>query len=127
MLITLRKRMKAQSTAEYAIFFGIIIAVAVAMQKYVKRGLQAKVADTTDVMTTVGAGEDIGGVALGSRGQYEPYYLRDEESSQTDRTQTAAKTQTLSEGGAVDRQETQDIGVGSQTSEDWSAVLGTEF
>jgi len=123
MLITLRKKLKAQSTAEYAIFFGIIIAVAVAMQKYVKRGMQAKVADTTDVMTSVGAGEDIGGVTLGSRGQYEPYYLRDEMVSTTNRTQDGSKTSTLAEGGAVDRSETQDIDVDSDTTETWDDSL----
>jgi len=41
-------RSKAQSTAEYAIVIALVIAAAVGMQIYVKRGLQAKVKDAVD-------------------------------------------------------------------------------
>lgn len=39
------KHKKAQSTAEYAILIGLVIAAVVGMQTYVKRGLQARVRD----------------------------------------------------------------------------------
>ncbi len=49
---------KAQSIVEYAILIGLIAAAVVAMQIYVKRGLQAKIAGAVD--------QEWGG------GQYEP-------------------------------------------------------
>lgn len=46
----LHKR-KAQSTAEYAIIIAIVVGAAVAMQVYVKRGLQGRIAASTDRFT----------------------------------------------------------------------------
>lgn len=69
MLIKLRRR--GQNTAEYAILIGLVIAAAVAMQLYVKRGLQARakggieyLANRTPELNPVG----------GQKFQYEPYY-----------------------------------------------------
>lgn len=59
------KNKKAQSTAEYAILIGLVVAGAIAMQTYVKRGLQGGVKYAVDR-----AGK-VGGTA-----QYEPYYLQ---------------------------------------------------
>ncbi len=42
--LTLRNR-KAQSTAEYAILIGLVVAAAITIQTYVKRGLQGRVRD----------------------------------------------------------------------------------
>ena len=39
---------KGQSTAEYAILIGIVVAVVVAMQTYVKRGIQGRVHDASN-------------------------------------------------------------------------------
>ena len=39
---------KAQNTAEYAILFALIVAAVIGMQTYVKRGIQARVADSSD-------------------------------------------------------------------------------
>lgn len=64
---------KGQNTAEYAILIALIVAAAVAMQTYVKRGLQGRVADAVDhapVELTI-KGEKLN---FGTR-QYEPYYL----------------------------------------------------
>jgi hypothetical protein len=47
----LRRKKIGQSTAEYAIVIGLVIAAAVAMQVYVKRGIQAKVKDAVDYKT----------------------------------------------------------------------------
>ena len=44
----LKLKRKGQSTAEYAIVIGLVIAAAVAMQVYVKRGLQGKMKDAVD-------------------------------------------------------------------------------
>jgi Flp pilus assembly pilin Flp len=59
---------KGQNTAEYAILIGLVVAVAVAMQTYVKRGLQGRVHDEVAAMVTGTSG-------LGSTNQYEPYYM----------------------------------------------------
>ena len=44
----LRRKRSGQSTAEYAIVIGLVIAAAVAMQVYVKRGIQAKIKGVVD-------------------------------------------------------------------------------
>lgn len=68
-----------QSTAEYAIVISVVIAVAVGMQLYVKRGLQAKFKGGADHYTEVGGnmngleGLNVVGNITRTR-QYEPYY-----------------------------------------------------
>jgi uncharacterized protein (UPF0333 family) len=64
MFLLLRNR-KAQSTAEYAIVIGIVIAAALAMQTYVKRGLQGGIKFAVD---------KAGSSAANAKNQYEPYY-----------------------------------------------------
>ena len=39
---------KAQSTAEYAVVLSLVIAAAIGMQVYVKRGVQARIKTTAD-------------------------------------------------------------------------------
>jgi hypothetical protein len=72
MLIRFNRKSRAQSTAEYAILIGLVIAAAVAMQVYVKRGLQARVHDASQLLVTQ---SNILDTADGQRLQYEPYYL----------------------------------------------------
>ena len=81
----LRLMRKGQSTAEYAIVIGLVIAAAVAMQVYVKRGIQGKVRDAVD--TTLQAG------------QYEPYYL----ATTSDSTRSESNTAATTDGGGVTR------------------------
>ena len=65
---------KGQNVAEYSILIALVIAAALAMQTYVKRGIQGRVADAVDVEVAAG---DIGGGALNLRTkQYEPYYVQ---------------------------------------------------
>lgn len=91
MLRILRNR-KAQTTAEYAILIGLVVAALVAMQTYVKRGLQGRVKDATDTFATQTAN-------IGTTNQYEPYYLQ--QSSNTASTATATETTGL--GGTVNK------------------------
>lgn len=49
MFIRLRKN-RAQSTLEYAILIGVIVAGLIAMQVYLKRGFQGKLRDNADNM-----------------------------------------------------------------------------
>ncbi|MDD4907725.1 MAG: hypothetical protein PHJ00_01525 [Candidatus Omnitrophica bacterium] len=46
MFLKLNKR--GQSTLEYALLIGIIVAALIAMQVYMKRGVQGKLRDSTD-------------------------------------------------------------------------------
>jgi hypothetical protein len=89
MLLRLRSN-KGQNTAEYAIVIALIIGAAIAMQTYVKRGLQGRTKDATDYMQTQTA-------TLGGTQQYEPYY------SQSDNTTTAQSSmnKNTATGGAV--------------------------
>lgn len=78
---------KAQSTAEYAILIGIIIAAAIAMQTYVKRGLQARVYDasnkfTNDLSTDTELSK-IGTVTPVLSKQYEPETLSSKSTQET--------------------------------------------
>jgi len=77
---------RGQNTAEYAILIGLIVAAAVAMQTYVKRGLQGRLKDGVDELAEKTA-------------QYEPYYL----GSDFQTTTSARNTQTVGTGGGVER------------------------
>ena len=63
------KRTKGQSTAEYAIVIALVLGAAVGMQTYVRRTLQARVADASDALPS-----NIPGVAGTPRKQFEPLY-----------------------------------------------------
>ena len=78
MLIRMKK---AQSTAEYAILFGVIIGAAIAMQAYVKKSINARMKDSSDALTSisgniVGGLEGVSGGDLKTTWQYTPYYLK---------------------------------------------------
>lgn len=96
---------KGQSTAEYAIVIGLVIAAIVAMQVYVKRGLQGRVKDAVDY-------RDSGDSVTGKTVQYEPYYTQ---SSMTS-TQAVSDTEKTATGGGVSRTgETTASRTGTQT------------
>jgi len=91
-------RSKAQSTAEYAIVIGVVIAVAVGMQIYVKRGLQAKVKGVTDFNDSQAVSDGI----LGTTQQFEPDYTTTTGAGMHT-TVESAETATTTEGGGVKR------------------------
>lgn len=101
----LRLTRKGQSTAEYAIVIGLVIAAAVGMQVYVKRGLQGKMKDAVDYTDADSAS------ILGKTGQYEPYYTQSELTS----TRAATETEATETGGAIGR-----------TTTDTSSRTGTQ-
>ncbi len=86
------KNKKGQNTAEYAILIALIVGAAVAMQTYVKRGLQGRVKDAVDSLAS-------GTTGIGTTEQYEPYYL---ESSYDVTTQSKQQEEYLA-GGSVER------------------------
>lgn len=103
MFVKLRKN-KAQTTAEYAILIALVIGAALAMQIYVRRGLQGRVKDVVD---HTGSGGEVGSskdLLTFSAGQYEPYYL----TSESKTTQGMEDTENVAEGGVITRGATSD-------------------
>jgi len=94
----LKRLNKAQSTAEYAIVIGLVIAAALAMQVYVKRQLQGKVKDATDFSRYRGTdfGVPTGYGIDNAKEQYEPYYATSEITSSSNRQES---TETFTGGG----------------------------
>lgn len=113
MLINLRK---AQSTAEYAILISVIVGAALAMQVYVKRSLQAKMHDAGVALSSVSCDVTGDGTTIGTTKQYEPYYS-EQRTSAIGRTTTSTSSSDTLDGGAVDRDSTQDIAVTSTATE----------
>ena len=73
---------KGQNIAEYSILIALVIAAAVAMQVYVKRGIQGRVADAVDYAPTTDIMEV--SVNIGATKQYEPYYQKEDSTAQSD-------------------------------------------
>jgi hypothetical protein len=88
----LRRLKKGQSTAEYAIVIGLVIAAVVGMQIYVKRGIQGKLKDAADY-------NDPAASMLTTR-QYEPDY---QTSQNMVSTRDASETATTAKGGGLIR------------------------
>jgi len=97
---------KGQNTAEYAILIALVIGAALAMQTYVKRGIQGRVHDEVLDMATQTS-------ELGSTRQYEPDYLESDYTSITntdivDKT-GAAKSPTIKVESDVDQSGSQTL------------------
>lgn len=65
--MNLLRRRRGQSMSEYAIVFTVVVTAIIAMQLYVKRGLQGKVRDVSDALK-----KEFGAIKVDD--QYEPYY-----------------------------------------------------
>jgi len=77
---------KGQNIAEYSILIALVIAAAVAMQTYVKRGLQGRIADAVDHAPEADLG-DAGTINFTTK-QYEPYYIDSSGTVVSDRSYT---------------------------------------
>ena len=104
---------KGQSMAEYAIVLTVVITAIVAMQIYVKRGLQGKVRDVTD---NLGVGLTAGGIAKVTN-QYEPYYAQ----SNFNTSQNQNVIESYNAGGSVARNSVQE-----QSNRTGNANVGTD-
>lgn len=93
---------RAQSTGEYALVFAIILGAIVAMQTYVKRGIQGRVKAGTDYMVR----ETLG---IGPVTQFDPYYYESDYTSVRDSDQ--AQTYTAGAAGLTsDDESTREAG-----------------
>lgn len=93
---------KAQTTAEYAVLIALVVGAVVAMQVYVRRGLQGRIRDVVDDIDLGGqlagmAGTNVGTIFAGD--QYEPYYMESAANTQ----QSANETESLAIGGGITR------------------------
>lgn len=83
---------RGQNTAEYAILIGVIVAAAIAMQIYVRRGMQSRIKDAVDYsMTNPGT--------IFNTSQYEPYYTQ----SAYDTTSASQSSESMAVGGQITR------------------------
>ncbi len=92
----LRRLRKGQSTAEYAIVIGLVIAAAVAMQVYVKRSIQGKMRDAADYNDP-----DAIALGIGNSGQFEPNYATTQDMTST---RDATEVATTAKGGQITRE-----------------------
>lgn len=118
MFIKLNKR-NGQTTAEYAILIALVVGAAMAMQVYVKRGLNSRIKDAVD---HTGAGGVVGGQQLSftQEGQYEPYYMNQAGQS----SNVGVKREQLHNPGSVDRDLVEDevARASRSTVTGWGAV-----
>ena len=109
-----KKTRSGQSMAEYAIVLTVVITAIVAMQIYVKRGLQGKVRDVTDA---VGFGLTKAQGITKVTNQYEPYYAQ----SNYNTSQNQSVNEQYQAGGAVARNSQQE-----QSNRTGNANVGTD-
>ncbi len=86
---------KGQNVLEYSILIALVVGAAIAMQTYVKRGLQGRVKNAVD---HVGSANTVAGTSLDfTAEQYEPYYT----DSVADITSNSAKNQAYQPNGVM--------------------------
>lgn len=124
MLKFLRER-KAQSTAEYAVLIGLVVAAAITMQTYVKRGLQGKTKDASDnyytKLTTDAGWAAVGGATATAikGGQFEPGLEGTDGrySHTTEDTSQDKETYVMNKDGTTSRESTRKS---KNAANDWS-------
>ena len=94
----LRRLKKGQSTAEYAIVIGLVLAAVVAMQVYVKRGIQGQFKDASNAAVEGGAGYGVNKYT-----QFEPQYSVTLDAGGMRSERTAKEKVTTNQGGSVER------------------------
>ena len=121
-MLGILKNVKAQNTAEYAIIIGLVVAVAIGMQTYVKRGLQAKMKDAatehTQSIANAPEWQEINPAPVEMADQFEPKELS-AQSTSNDLGSTALTT--LSTGGKARKESTQST---QQASGDYQKYKG---
>ena len=114
---------KGQNTAEYAILIAVVIGAIIAMQLYVKRGLQGKVRDVTDHVGEGLLGGNVPGLNAVTQ-QYEPYYNTsnydvDQDQSVNEKYQTGGKVARDSQREKTTRSGSATTGVDQAADSQW--------
>ena len=91
-MMRLLNNRRGQNTAEYAILIGVIVAAAIAMQIYVRRGMQARIKSAVDYSQTADS-------TIFNTSQYEPYYM----DSSLEATSDSTSHEWMEKGGAITR------------------------
>lgn len=111
-MLRLLRNKKGQSTGEYAILIGVIVAAAIAMQTYVKRGIQARLRDESHAFTggisdtTTWQEWTTGNIStpnVNISHQYEPEYI---DSKSTQDILADTENYTFETGGTTKREST---------------------
>lgn len=113
-MLRLLNKKRGQNTAEYAILIGVIVAAAIAMQIYVRRGMQARIKDAVDYSVTI----DDDGENVFNSTQYEPYYMESSLATES----TSARSESMAKGGEITRDITNEFTsrTGEITYGNWS-------
>lgn len=96
------KKHYGQSTAEYVIVLGLIVGAVLAMQVYVKRGLQGRIREVTDTVDNVYSASEREGAwipTFTAGRQYEPYYAE----SKVTQSRQSDERQKMTKGGEVEK------------------------
>lgn len=109
---------RAQTTAEYAILIAIVVGAVVAMQVYVRRGIQGRIKNVVDHNPAATAATSGEGALTFTGEQYEPYYQASE--AQTKRA--SEQSDILGKGGAVGRVSADQTRQKSQRKQAWSTA-----
>lgn len=101
-----------QSTAEYAVVLSLVVAAVIAMQVYVKRGMQGRLKSGTDTLnmpeseiTLALDGTNSITANIASLRQYEPYYLESSYSTYSENIEQ----ETIASDGSISKQKTSDL------------------
>jgi hypothetical protein len=109
---------KAQTTAEYAILIGLVIGAVLAMQTYVRRGINARIKDVVDASITPSQQPD--GVTFSfNTQQYEPGFAV----SSSARSQYAKDQEKLEKDGLVKRASSETTGQTRHQKVSWDEAV----
>lgn len=107
---------RAQTTAEYAVLIAIVVGAVVAMQVYVRRGLQGRIRNVVDDIDLGGLVSDTNASAIFAGEQYEPYYIDSTANTQ----QLAGETENLLIDGNIARGSTTNVTANRDQTMGWS-------
>ena len=110
-----------QSTAEYAVVLALVVGAVVAMQIYVKRGLQGRLRNVVDHTGSGGVVGNAGDTLSFDAGQYEPYYLASDRQS----AQAQNQNDILGRNGETGRSSTMASKMESETKMGWGGQTAT--
>ena len=104
---------RGQSVSEYVIVFGVIVGAVVAMQIYLRRGVQARMKDGSDHLAS-----EMSGLKGQHLLQYEPYYSADSNFN----TKQTRDSKVAYSGGIVDK-----TGIDESTTRTGSSSQGADL